>query len=306
VTASRADGTVSEAMVNANMASPGFFPVMGIPVTAGRTFAPGDLTSTTPGVLLSASLAGALFGRENAVGREVRIVSNRPYPSYRVVGVAGDVYSNRLTDGVLRTLYFPLLNELPATSTETEQRIPYMPAGVHFVVRSALPLSELGPAIRRAVASVDPRVPVWGVRSLDAIVAGATARTRLTLTLVGVAAAATVVLGAIGLYSVIAYAAAGRMREFAVRQALGATPRDVVRAVLADGGRVALGGIAAGLGASLPGARLIRGAVYGVSTTDPVVYAAAGLLVLATMTAATWLPARRAGRSDPATALRAD
>jgi len=301
-----ASGATRTTLVNANVVSADFFRTMHIPLLAGRAFQPGDLSSPSPGVVLGAALARELFGTEDPVGREVHLVSKTAHPSYRVVGVSGDVYGERLTEGPLRALYFPLLAELPPTSTETEGRIPFMPAGVTFVVRSTLPLVALRPIFTRAVASVDSRVPLWDIRTLDAIVADASARTRLTMLLLGIAAAATLLLGAIGLYSVIAYAVAGRTREFAVRLAIGATPAEVTRQVLREGAIVASVGLLAGIVLSLASTGVLRDLLFEVSATDPVMYLAAVVVVLLGTGAATYAPARRAGHTDPVRALNSE
>ena len=175
---------------------------------------------------------------------------------------------------------------------------------MHFVVRTSQPLTELTPSLRRAVSSIDPRVPIWDVRTLDAIVAESTARLRLTMLLLAVAAAATLMLGAVGIYSVIAYSVAGRAGEFAVRLAIGAAPVEIVGLVLREGVALAGAGALVGLGLSLAGARVMRGLLYRVSPTDPVVYAIGALVVVCASVAAMYVPARRAGNSDPANVLR--
>src|SRR5262249_4982707 len=148
--------------------------VMGIPLRSGRTFQAGDARTETPGIVISAAVAHDLFGDASPIGRLVRMSSRKDRQAYRVIGVCGDVYGDRIPDGALRAIYYPLLDEIPLGREEL--RIPYVPAGMHFVVRSSQPLSVLAPAFRRAVASIDPRVPVWGVRTLDDIVAESTAR----------------------------------------------------------------------------------------------------------------------------------
>lgn len=306
VEATRLRGQTATALVNANVVSASFFRSMGIPLISGRAFVPGDLVSPAPGVVLGATLARQLFGSENPIGREVRIVSSTRYRSYRVVGVSGDVYSEQLAEGALRAMYFPLLGELPPTSTETEQRIPFMPAGMSFVVRSTAPLTTLTPEIRRAVASVDSRVPVWDVRTLDSIVRDSTARTRLSMLLLALGAAATLSLGVIGLYSVIAYAVAGRAREFAVRIAIGAAPREITRQVMREGALVAAIGVAAGVALSVASAGLLRDFLFEVSAANPLLYLAAIVVVLCSAAMATYAPARRASNIDPVQALRAE
>lgn len=301
-----AAGETRQALTTANVVTADFFRTMGIRLVAGREFQRGDLNSSNPGVVLGASLARELFGSEDPIGKELRLVSSQRYPSFRVVGVSNDVYGDRLTEGALKVLYFPLLGELPPGSTETEQRIPFMPAGMHFVIRSTRPLSELAPEFRRAAASIDPRVPVWGVRTLDSIVADTTSRTRLTMLLLALAAVATLLLGAIGLYSVIAYAVAGRAREFAVRLAIGATPDAITKLVLRDGVRVAAAGIVGGMVMALASTTVLRDLVYGVSATEPMMYAAAALVVLLCALGASYSPARRAGNTSPARVLQGE
>ncbi|MEP6833879.1 MAG: ADOP family duplicated permease [Gemmatimonas sp.] len=299
-------GQTRQTLITANVVTQDFFKVMGIPVKAGRAFERGDLIAITPGVVLGATLARELFGADNPIGREVRIESSRRYPTYRVVGVVGDVYSDRLTEGVLRVLYFPLLGDLPPGSTETESRIPFMPGGMNFIVNSSRALSELTPEFRRAVASIDSRVPVWSIRSLDAIAADASARARLSMLLLGVVAFATLLLGSIGLYSVIAYAAAGRSREFAVRLAIGATPRAIARQVFREGVRVTAIGIVGGFLLSYASAGVLRDLVFEISATEPLMYLGTAGVVLACTMIATFSPARRAGNTDPARALHGE
>jgi putative ABC transport system permease protein len=299
----RADGRVTDAVVRLNVVSPEFFRVMGIPLRAGRAFQPGDLVSPSPGVVLSAALVRDLFGEENPIGRTVRFATGR-YPAYRVVGVSGDVFGERVTDGALRSVYYPLLNDLPPTSTETEDRIPVMPGGMRFVVRSALPLETLVPAFRAAVRSVDPRVPIWDVRTLESVVAATTARLRLSMLLLGAAAFATLCLGAIGIYSVVAYTMAGRAPELAVRLALGASPRSVSRLVYRESAWMAGAGVATGVLLALAGARIVRGLLYEVSPTDLSLFAGSIALVGIVTAVAIFSPARRAASIDPAAVLR--
>jgi len=297
----RRDGRVVQAFVHMNIVSASYFATMEIPLRGGRTFEPTDLATAAPGVILSATLARELYGDEDPIGREVVVASGGRFPPYRVVGISDDVYADRVADGVLRIIYLPLIPDLPAGL-----EMPEIPAGVSFVVRSALPLEQLAPTFRAAVSSIDSRVPLWGVRTLDSVVADTTARTRLTMLLLGVAALATLLLSAVGLYSVIAYAAAARTREFAVRLALGTTPGAVMRLVLREGSVVVGVGVALGIAVSLASTRLLQSVLFEVSATDPRLYVAGTLTVLFTTTLALLVPARRAGAADPAGALRAE
>lgn len=299
--ATRRDGRVTQVFINMNVVSPSFFDVMEVPIRAGRGFEANDLAGPTPGVILAASLARELFGEEDPVGREVRLASGGRFPPYQVVGVSGDLYGERVADGPLRVLYFPLL---PRVAEGVQ--MPEVPAGMSFVVRSPLSVAQLAPQFRQAVASVDPRVPIWGVRTLDAIVADSMARARLTVLLLGVAALATLLLSALGLYSVIAYAVAARRREFAVRLALGATPASVRGLVMREGAVVTGLGVVLGLALTFASVRLLRSVLFEVSATDPRLYAAGTVVVLLATGIAILVPARRAAAADPAGALRAE
>lgn len=303
VSATRENGATAQATVTMNTVSADFFRVMNIPLGAGRSFQPGDLVGA-PSVVLSRSLARVLFGEDDPIGRTIRFSSPR-YPAYRVIGVSGDVYDDRIDATPLRLVYFPLLGDVAPTASDTV-RVPEVPAGMHHVVRSDLPVAALVPLMQRAIASIDSRVPAFDIRTLDALVGDITARLRLTMLLLAIAAAATLLLSAVGLYSVIAYAVAGRGREFAVRLALGATPRGVMHLVFRDGVRIAVAGLAAGVVLSFAGAQLLRGLLFDVRVTDPAVYGVGVLVVLVTTAAATYVPARRAGKGDPARVLRGE
>jgi putative ABC transport system permease protein len=232
------------------------------------------------------------------------------YPPYRVVGVVGDLYGDRISDGVVKMLYFPLLAESPAgpigPAAPYKPPIPLNPTGMHFIVDADAPMSALLPAIRKIVRDADPKVPVTDVTPMAAITAGATAQTRLMMVLLSTAAAAALLLSAIGLYSVIAYAVAGRRREFGIRLALGATPDAIVALVLRGGVLLVGVGVALGIAASLAASRTIRGVLFEVSATNPIIYVAGTIVIVLVAVAATYLPARNASRTDPAQTLRTE
>lgn len=292
----------SSATGSASVVTPNYFSVMGIPLRAGRTFARGDYIAQNPAIIISRSLAKALFGTDDPLGREVKLAGSRSYPTYRVVGVVGDVYSSRITDGPLSSVYFPLVDDLPPASLE-KIRIPYNPS-VRYVVRTDVSLSVLRPEFRRLLASLDPQLPITDVTTLDGLVASAMARARIATTLLAAAATAALLLGAMGLYSVIAFAVVGRTREFAVRLAVGATGRSIVQLVFREGLTILALGIVGGAALSFGGLRLIQNVLYEVSAHDAGMYAATLTLVVATAALAIYLPARRAAATDPASVLR--
>jgi putative ABC transport system permease protein len=284
-----------------NMASADYFQTMGIRLLAGRSFRPGDLRGT-PAVVVSERLASSLFGTTDVVGRRVTRPDGAGTQAFTIVGVVGDVHWERIEGGYVPMLYFPLLRDgdgLPADS----EPVPSEPRNVHYVIRGTQPAAS---SIQGIVKELDPRVPPTNLRTLGSFVDDATARVRLTMLLIAVAGAAALLLGVIGVYSVVSYAAAGRVREFGIRLALGAAPTRVGGMVLGDGLRLVVAGIIAGLVAALAGTRFLRALLYEVEPTSVAEFGVATALLLLVTLIATLLPARRAARTHPAVVLRGE
>jgi ABC-type antimicrobial peptide transport system permease subunit len=175
-----------------------------------------------------------------------------------------------------------------------------------YVVRSSVPPADLTTAIRSAIDKVDPDLAIAQVRTLQDIVDRSSDQASFTMVLIAIAAGVALLLGAIGIYGVVAYLVAQRTGEIGVRLAMGAEPGSVARLVLRQSGGVTLAGIAVGLAAALAGTRLIRSLLFDVSPRDPVVFATTTLFLLSVALVACWLPARRASRLSPLDALRAE
>ena len=284
-----------------NMASPGYFRTVGIPLRAGRSFRPGDLRGT-PAVIVSEDLAKSLFGTTDVVGRRIAGPERTGGRAFMIVGVVGDVHWERIEDGYVPFVYFPILRDGDGLPPDSQSR--YEPRNVYYTIRGTqLPAAA---TIQGILKDLDPRVPATNVRTLSAYVDDATARVRLTMLLITVAGAAALLLGVIGVYSVVSYAANGRLREFSIRLALGAAPSRVGSMVLGDGLRLVAVGTIAGLVAALSATKFLRALLYEVAPTSVVEYAlATGLLVVVTLIAAL-LPARRAARTHPAVVLRGE
>ena len=288
-----------------NMASGDYFRVMGIPLRAGRSFRPGDLRGT-PAVVVSERLAMSLFGTTNVVGRRIVRPPSRASAApltFAIVGVVGDVHWERIEDGYVPMVYFPLLRDgdgLPADSSA----VPGEPRAVQYVIRGTqLPIA---PTIQQIVKELDRRVPPSNIRTLGSLVDDATARVRLTMLLIAIAGVAALLLGVIGVYSVVSYAANGRVREFGIRLALGAAPARVGGIVLSDGLRLVAIGTVSGLLAALGATRLLRALLYEVEPTSVAEFGIATALLVVVTLCATLLPARRAARTHPAVALRGE
>lgn len=200
-------------------------------------------------------------------------------------------------------IYFPILRDgdgLPVDSNA----IWFRPMHVQVVVRGTpLPTAS---AIQHIVTTLDSRVPAAGSRTLMSIVDDATARVRLTLLLIAVAGAAALLLAVVGVYSVVAYAAAGRMREFGIRLALGAAPARIGGMILREGLTITGIGAALGLVAAFGATRFLRTLLYEVNPTGVAEFAGATVLLIAVALTATLLPALRAARTHPAVVLRGE
>ncbi|HEU4559062.1 MAG TPA: ABC transporter permease [Longimicrobium sp.] len=287
------------------LVTPGYFDAMRIPLQRGRRFEKRDVAANAPAVVLSAALARSLFGAEDPVGGRVRLEGKPSYPAYTVVGVAGGVPGAALGDSTARTLYFPVIDD-PRPVPESEVPLPSVPREVTVVVRSTLPPAALLAAFRGALRQVDPKLPLGRVRLMDEIVAESTARTRLTMVLLTVAAAVALFLGVIGIYGVISYAVSQKTQELGIRLALGASPAQLRMMLLRQGAALTLAGIAAGVLVALALTRALRALLFQVSPGSPPAFVAMALLVFAVALGATYLPARRAGRIEPVRAMRAE
>jgi predicted permease len=286
-----------------NMASPEYFRTMRIPLRAGRSFRSGDLRGT-PAVIVSERVATSLFGTTHVVGRIIRrLRDDTPPTTFTIVAVVGDVQWERIEDGEVPMVYFPLLRDadgLPADSNPLQ----YLPMVVQYAVGGTqLPTF---PAIQRMLKQLDPRVPAANVRTLGSVVDDATARVRLTMLLMATAGAAALLLAVIGVYSVIGYAANARVREFGIRLALGAAPARLGGMVMGDGLTLVGIGTFAGLMAALGATRFLRALLYQVKVTSFAEFGIATVLLVVATLLATLVPARRAARTNPAVVLRGE
>jgi putative ABC transport system permease protein len=284
-------------------ATPGYFEALGIPILQGRSFLPEDTRREGHGVVLSRSLARALFGARDPIGRRVRWAQASSDPDYTVGGVVGDVPSETIREGPSAVLYFPNLHP-PAADTVTGVVHIYVPSNEMYVVRTELPPATVIPAVREAVRAVDPKLVMTRVGPLEGLVADSMARTRLTMLLLLVGAGAALLLGVIGIYGILSYTVTRRTPELGVRIALGASPASVVRLVVRQGAAVVLAGAGAGLLAAFGLTRFMDALLYEVSPGEPAAFVGMSVLLLLVALAASYVPARRAGRIDPTRALK--
>jgi putative ABC transport system permease protein len=284
-------------------ASPGYFRAMGVPLLEGRDFARPDPAAARPEAIVSRALADRYWRGEPVVGKRVRTDPRGQWLT--IVGVAADVRGTALDEPPDEVIYLPLVVSL-GTSQAAGSAPLWSPREIAFVARSEGNAASVGAAVQRTVRALDPSIPTYGARAMTDVVAQAASRTTFTLLLLGIASVVTLVLGAVGIYGVVSYVVSLRTREVAVRLALGAQPAQVRRMVSRQAMTVAALGIAIGLVGAVGITRVLGALLYAVSPTDPASLAAAAVLLAAVAAMASWIPARRAARLDPALALRGD
>nr|MBP8297331.1 ABC transporter permease [Burkholderiales bacterium] len=283
-----------------NVVDDGYFATLGIPLLAGRGFRRIE-PQPSADIVISQRASATIFGDPSGVAAVGKRLTLPPAgPTYTVVGVVGDVRQHHLATAPTAMAYRP--QAVPAD--------PKMEPGARrtmaLVVRSSGPAGAIVPAIRRILRDLDPTVPLFNVEAMNDVVRASTARLSLALALMTAAAAITLLLGSIGLYGVMAYMVALRSREFGVRIALGADPQRIARWVAMRALALTAGGVAAGFALYAIAAPFLRALLHGVAATDPLTLAGATLLLFGATFLASWLPARRAARIDPAVALRAE
>lgn len=282
--------------------SPGYLGTLGTRLVAGRDLEWVDLDDARYVALVSASLAREMWqSPANALGKRVRTAGGAG-PWREVIGVVEDVRLIGPDQPPPAIVYWP------AFIADFYRDLPFfVERNAAFVVRSPLAgTPALARQIEQAVWSVNANLPVANVRTMQDIHDRSLARTSFTLVMLAIAAAVALALGVVGLYGVLSYTVTQRRREIAIRLALGARQRDVRRQFVRAGVTLAAAGIVLGLGAATGVARLLGTLLYGVEPFDPLTYVAVALVLIAVALLASYLPARRASRVDPAEALAAE
>ncbi|HEV1287985.1 MAG TPA: ABC transporter permease [Bryobacteraceae bacterium] len=268
-------------------ASAGIFSILRIPLLQGRLF---DASNRGNVVVVNRALVEKYFRDEKAIGRRIRFGANTA-PWCEIVGVVANVKTSGLAAAPEPAVYYPY--------NQSDQM-----SNVGLILRSPLSAGAVARGLREAVLSIDSNQPVATVESLDERLTKSVSTPRFTAALLSAFAGLAAILGIIGVYGVVSCRVRWQMRELAVRQALGAQPRDVVRLVLRQGLAIIAVGIVAGLAGSLALGRVLAGMLYEVRATDPVTLIGVASLLTAVALGACWIPARRAARVDPLVLLR--
>ncbi|MDB4908877.1 MAG: permease [Gemmatimonadetes bacterium] len=277
----------------ANVSS-GFFAAMGIPLQGGRTFERASADKPLAEAVVSRAFAERYWKGQDPLGKRLRPGLDGPW--FSVVGVVADVHMTALDKPADEIVYFPLVTPDGAGVNVS--------SSVGLEVRGSGDPQSLVAPLRAILRRADPALPTYDEQPLSQILSLASARTRFVLVMLGAASVIALLLGAVGLYGVLAYGVMVRRREIGVRMALGATSGDVTRMIARHGVLLAAIGVAAGLGGALATTHVLSGLLYDVSPSDPVTMGASCLVMLVVAGLASWLPARRAAAMDPMESLR--
>jgi predicted permease len=268
--------------------SPGYLKLMRIPLLEGRDFTKQDDLKTQPVMIVNQSFVKRFFGRQVAIGRKVQGWGKW----FTVVGVARDSKYNKLTEVPIPFFYVPFRQVYRADM------------GLTFYVRVSGDPNEAIPMVRHDVQETDPNVTVIDAMPLADHIGETLYGQKVAASLLSVLGALALLLAAVGLYSVMAYSVAQRTHELGIRMALGAQRKDVLKLVVGHGLILTIAGTVAGVVAALALMRLLGSFLYGVTTTDPVTFVGASVLLAGVALLANFIPARRATRVDPMVALR--
>jgi putative ABC transport system permease protein len=279
--------------------SESYHQALGIPLLAGRLFTAQDRADTPPVTIVDEEFVRRNFANAplaSALGRRVRVEGNDE-PWREIVGVVRHVRHDRLDEQPLAEIYRPW------TQLDPKQFGDWLRA-MDFIVKTNLDATAVIPAIRREIRSIDPDQPLGPVATLESLLNRSVAPRRLNLALIAIFSVAALVLSAVGLYGVMSYAVSQRRREIGIRMALGATRSHITRLVLGNGMLLTVVGIAIGLVASFGLTRVMQTLLFGVGATDPGTFVGVSGLLSVVALLASYLPARKAARVDPAVILQ--
>jgi len=274
-------------IINLQQISPDYLRVTRVPLISGRMFTERDDVQSTPVALVNQLAVRRFWPNENPLGKRIWIGN---LPPCVVVGVLGDTRNNGLASATLPEVLLPF----------PQMTVPYLSLSLRT---TADPYSLL-PAVRQKIAAIDRDQPITEIKTMQELVESLSAGRRFTLFLVGVLSASALFLAIVGIYGVIAYAVAQQTPELGIRMALGATRGDILRMVISRGMTLTGAGILLGIVASLALTRVLSSLLYQTSEYDPVAYLASATVFIAAALLATYLPASKATRIDPAVVLR--
>jgi predicted permease len=271
-----------------------YFKTLGIPILRGRSFGAEDKLGSAGSIIIDQSFADRIWPGENPLGKAILWGGDLfPGGKLRVVGVVPTVELNGFTGG-------PHLIQVYLANAQ------FGASSVNFVLRTDTAPRALVESVRAAVSRLGSDLAVYDVATMDEMIGASASTERLSARLVSLFGGAALLLSAIGLYGIVAYAVRARQREIGVRLAIGAQPRQVIALVFRQGATPLVWGLALGLAGAFATGRFVQSMLYQTQATDPLALAASALGLAAIAALALWLPARRAARVDPMKALRTD
>jgi predicted permease len=276
--------------------SSGYLETMRIPVVRGRGFLESDHREAVPVVLVNETLARIFYPGQDPIGRRIRVCCGDDVPWAEVVGVVADVKQAGLDAPAGTELYFPMSQATAARGV--------VPRTMNVAVRTSGVPEAVAPAVRQTIGELDGTLPLAGLRSMEAVLAGARARPRFQTLVLGGFAALALTLAAVGTYGVMSYSVAQRAREVGIRMALGAQGGTVLGLVLRQGLLVTGTGIAIGMVGALGLSGVLRSLLFEVPPRDAVTFLVVPGILALTSVLALWIPARRATRVNPVEVLR--
>jgi putative ABC transport system permease protein len=283
--------------------SPHYFDVFKIPIQRGRSFTDRDDGGGAGVVLINEAMAHEFWPKENPVGQLLSIGKGMggafQEPPRQIIGVVGDVRDDGLNTNPGPIMYIPVAQVKDGITALNNNIAP-----LTWAIRTKVDPYSLSTAIQNQVLSVNRDLPLAHIRSMERVVSQSTARSDFNMTLLSVFAASAMLLAAIGIYGLMAYSVQQRTQEIGIRIALGAGPSEMRNMIVFQGMRLALSGVVIGVAASFGLTRLMSSLLFGVKASDPLVFATVAVLLSAIALLATYIPARRATRIDPLTALR--
>ena len=273
-----------------------YFAAMGIPLLQGRAFNEADKEGNDHVAIVNESFVRQHLKDRNPIGERVRYARDEKGTWYTIVGVAADAKHAALE-----------LDDGPSIYTSLAQKgEPWRRWGALVVKSKSADVSALVPVLRQQVWAVDPQLPLTEAKTMEQVMAASVAQRRFSMTLLGLFAGCALVLAIVGVYGVLSYLVTQRGAEIGIRMALGALPSDVSRQIVQEGGKLVLAGLVIGIAGALVSARLLSTLLFGVKPFDPLTITATAALLGATAMLASYVPARRASRIDPMSALRCE
>ena len=266
-----------------------FFKTMQIPLIRGRIYTQSEVAEAKRVVLISETLAKTYFPNEDPIGKRLVIDMRDPNPPTQIIGIVGDVKHESLDAKIEPAVYWPH-SELP---------ISFMT----LVIRVKGNLVSAIPTINKAIRPIDPQLAFSEFRTLEETMGDSYAKNQFNMVLLFILSVVAVTLAMIGIYGVMSHSVAQRTQEMGIRMALGARAEDVLKLILKQGGKLIAIGTIIGLAGGLAVTTLMESLLFGTSSSDPKTFAFVTLTIVFVAFAACWIPARRASKVDPITAL---